>query len=1007
MKVFQSFRLDPVNQCLWRGDERVAITPRAFDVLRYMVEHSGRLVTHDEILDALWPRAHVNPEVVKKYMLAIRKVLGDDPQGATFIETMPRRGYRFVAAVMEDRGDAALPMAEVEPVGLVGRDAALAKLDGHLDEARRGRRQVVFVTGEPGIGKTALADAFQQRAARLTGVRIARGQCVEGFGGKEAYYPVLDALGELTRDRSSTPIVQALAVHAPTWLVQLPALVKASQRDALQREILGATRERMLREICEALDAITRDSPLILVFEDLQWADPSTLDLISALARRREAAKLLVACTYRPVDVDPLQSSLRSLKSELHSQGLCAEIVVERLAVDDVARYVEGKFTGSPATGFAEFLHRRCGGNPLFMRAIVQDMRDKGAIVEEAGAWRLAASLEKIDGRMPQTLQQMLDVQFHRLGASEQQVLRSACVAGHRFSAWLIAATLDMTVEEVEDICEGLADRQNLIKASGIDEVSPGVFSACYEFIHWLHREGIYRGLSDVSRPRLHRKIAARLESQRPAGDAKLEAAAELARHFEHGHDFARAIEYLFGAAVLAGTRFAYRESIRILEHALELVPRLASGAEVECRIHESIGDAHYALGAMAESARSYQLAAAHADRAGLKALQVGALSSLVRPLGLIDPSQGIAAIDQAARASEGLDDPLLVARTRMLAASTRLLYDDWRAADALACAASYEALRGRGDDEELSFHGMLHGHVLALEGRYDEAIDLFDRGLSTSRLITHFFALSGKTVALLRCGRLGEVLRIVRDGQAMAAKNGNEPWLFTFREAWLRMVALDFEGARRLCEGMIGSGPRYPTDQPQVIAFVAEAHAELERGDHERAIVAFTKVADARSPGKFFLHWLWRMTARLGLCDASLASGDLERARESCDLFLRKALATSEPSLRALAWDRKAKLAMAAGDDTAAHGHIQKALSAMESFAIPMAAWEINATACELNARAGRDAEADAHRAVAAACLAGVADSFTPDEPLRASLLAAARKRQRAMGHDGLLIRQ
>ncbi len=94
MKVFQPFRLDTVNHCLWRAEERVRLTPRAFDVLRYLVEHAERLVTQDEILEALWPETYVNPEVIKQYIRGIRKALGDDPEKPAYIETFPRRGYR-------------------------------------------------------------------------------------------------------------------------------------------------------------------------------------------------------------------------------------------------------------------------------------------------------------------------------------------------------------------------------------------------------------------------------------------------------------------------------------------------------------------------------------------------------------------------------------------------------------------------------------------------------------------------------------------------------------------------------------------------------------------------------------------------------------------------------------------------------------------------------------------------------------------------------------------------
>ena len=138
-------------------------------------------------------------------------------------------------------------------------------------KALRGERQIVFVTGEPGIGKTAVVDEFMRRAAAETpGVRIARGQCIEGYGSKEAYYPMLEALGQLCRGAGGDSVLQILVAQAPTWLVQFPALIPREHRESLQREILGATRERMLREIGDALEAIASQSPLLVVFEDLQ-----------------------------------------------------------------------------------------------------------------------------------------------------------------------------------------------------------------------------------------------------------------------------------------------------------------------------------------------------------------------------------------------------------------------------------------------------------------------------------------------------------------------------------------------------------------------------------------------------------------------------------------------------------------------------------------------------------------------------------------------------------------
>src|SRR5262249_43294875 len=158
-----------------------------------------------------------------------------------------------------------------------------------------------------------------------------------------------------------------------------PSLVKAEQREALQREILGATRERMVREICEALETLTAEHPLVLVFEDLHWVDPSTLDFISAVARRREKAKLLLLSTYRPVDVGLTQSPLKGLKQDLQVHRLCEEIALDPLGEPEVARYLAIEFGGASfPSDFASLVYRHSGGNALFMVALVKDIVAKG-----------------------------------------------------------------------------------------------------------------------------------------------------------------------------------------------------------------------------------------------------------------------------------------------------------------------------------------------------------------------------------------------------------------------------------------------------------------------------------------------------------------------------------------------------------------------------------------------------------------------------------------------------
>src|SRR5213076_864158 len=140
--------------------------------------------------------------------------------------------------------------------------------------------------GEAGIGKTSLVDTFVR--SLTAGIRIGRGQCLEQYGTGEAYLPVLEAIGRLCREQAQ--VVDVLHAHAPMWLLQMPSLVSDSDREFLNRGVSGATRERMLREMGEALETLTAEIPLVLILEDLHWSDYSTLDLISYLARQRQPA---------------------------------------------------------------------------------------------------------------------------------------------------------------------------------------------------------------------------------------------------------------------------------------------------------------------------------------------------------------------------------------------------------------------------------------------------------------------------------------------------------------------------------------------------------------------------------------------------------------------------------------------------------------------------------------------------------------------------------------------
>src|SRR5499433_1597965 len=265
---FADFRLDPDNACLWRGTQPIALTPKAFDVLHYLVTHPDQLVSKDTLLDAVWPETAVSDAVVRVAIGELRRALGDTVRAPQFIATVPRRGYRFLAPVTQAMPPDAPRLASPAPppapalslptsagchvrlaaTRLVGREAVLVRLHAALAQARQGVRQFLFLTGEPGIGKTAVVEAFAAQLSTDPTVWLASGQCVEHYGLGEPYLPVLEALGQLCRGPAGARLVSLLRQQAPTWLAQMPWLLTAADRDHLQQELQGTTRERMLRE---------------------------------------------------------------------------------------------------------------------------------------------------------------------------------------------------------------------------------------------------------------------------------------------------------------------------------------------------------------------------------------------------------------------------------------------------------------------------------------------------------------------------------------------------------------------------------------------------------------------------------------------------------------------------------------------------------------------------------------------------------------------------------------
>jgi DNA-binding winged helix-turn-helix (wHTH) protein len=1011
MKEFPPFHLDTVNQCLWRrwdrtDQERVLLTPRAYALLRYLVDHPGRLLTHAELLDALWPNTHVQAEVLKSHIFEVRTALGDDSKKPLFIETLPRRGYRFIAPV----SDGAAPALSVAPATgrLVGRHRPLAALREALQRAMKGERQIVFVTGEPGIGKTALVDEFQRQAALdIPDLRIGRGQCIEAYGSKEAYYPMLEALGQLCRGSGGHTIVDTLAAQAPTWLVQFPALLTREHRETLHREILGATRERMLREIGEALEAIASQTPLVLVFEDLQWVDHSTADLISVLARRRMPAPLMLIGTYRPTDVVIPDHPLKALTPDLSIRRLCREVALEPIAEEDVAEYLTPESSHAPRPdGLPRLLYRHSEGNPLFLVALLDHMTERGFISRDRDGWRLTVALEDIDLAVPENLRLVIDAQIERLTSEEQRALEVASVtAGPSSSVIASAAASELDPDVFEELCDRLARRNHIVRSAGSLDLPDGTTSPSYEFVHALYREVVYRRMPAGRRARLHRHIGEWGESL--YASQPHEAASWLAYQFESAADWARAITYLRLVAETAGRRHAPREATAILQHALDLSTKLPQPerATRETGILEQLA-AMYVVSFDTRAVETSEALAARAASGGFIDVEVKALIDMVYPLSWTDAERSLHVIDRALRLGDQQSNPLQRARTRASCLVRRIWVGGWNPRDAEDCGRALAEIRRSGDRLMVASHLVEFNFIRWISSEYraarQDAVEslaiLADARvenpyLSFADWLSHFTL----PWSLLFLGEWGQALQTLTADITLADKNGERYRAQTLQlyRAWIHLHAMDFPAVVETCGSLLPFFDEPARDPWRRFCLALAGSAEAASGRYEAAELHLLAARGEMDRRPVIHDWYSRLILEGALSELWLAKQDLAHARLEAERFLELTRATAERTWQALAWDTNARVATAERDFNRAQKCIDQALSTMEGFEVPLAAWRVHGTAAELSARLGNNAAAEQHRASSRATILRLADSLPHDEPLRVTFLSAPPVRQ------------
>jgi DNA-binding winged helix-turn-helix (wHTH) protein/predicted ATPase len=572
---FGAFRFDAPTGRLWRGDDEVALRPKTAAVLGCLVDRPGDVVSKRQLLDTVWPEGFVGDAVVTVCVNELRQIFGDDPRRPRFIVTAHRRGYRFVAPV-SPAPPALADIGEASSSLFVGRDAELAMLDEWWQLADGGQRQVVFIAAQAGVGKTALVEAFTARLAARQRPDIAWGQSLEQVGVGEAYLPVLDALSELGRGPHGHHVREVLRAVAPAWLLQLPSLLEPDDLESLPRQTLGASPERMLREVGDALAELTADRSLVLVCEDLHHGDRSTIDLLAYLARRREPARLLVLCTYRPAEIVARSHPLRQVVQDLRGRRLCGFLALELLTRQAVATYVARRMAPAVPSGELVYdVHGRTSGNALFLTRLVDYLVDRDLLVGVSGELHGRQPLDRLG--IPDSVRQFIERQLDELAVDDRALVEAASVAGTEFATEAVYAAArgertDLSASAVEERFATLARAGGVLAEAGLGEWPDGTVTARYRFHHALYHEVLYSRLPPARRAAAHVRIGERLTAG--FGSHTGEIAAELAMHFERGREYERAVRHLAAAAERAMQRAAPREALAYATRGLDVLER-------------------------------------------------------------------------------------------------------------------------------------------------------------------------------------------------------------------------------------------------------------------------------------------------------------------------------------------------------------------------------------------------------------------------------------------------
>ncbi len=948
------------------------------------------------------PPSRFKPELPAEFDMIIARALAKDRQHrygsalemADALKSMQGTTASFTALPVTT-GPLSL---DAEPESFVGREPEMKELDRLLNRATEGAGRVVFITGEPGIGKTSVVEEFLRRSRKnYSNLLFSRGRCVEQYGTGEAYLPFLDAVGTMLGGPGRERISALLRNYAPTWCLQFPAVfVSSGIWENLQQETMGVNKERMLREMGDALAALSASSAVVLVLEDLHWADPSSIDLLRHLGQRIANKRLLIIGTYRPAEVEMSDHPLKMYKLEMQSHNLCDEVLLGSLGQEHIAAYLDARFAPNDfPPDLASVIERKTEGHPLFAISLAQFLAESRNIAKIDGRWSVARELSEMNLEAPENVRSMIRKKIEALDEADRRALQYASVEGDEFLSTVVASLLGMDDLELEERLALLDRVHRLILTVGEEELPDGSLATRYRFAHALYQNVLYGDLVSKRRILLHRQAGEQLAAH--YGKQSPRIAAQLAMHFERGRDFKRAVEYFIFAGDNAIRLYAGAEAAEHYDRALTLVEKLPDEQRPELllTLYQKRGGVNLAMGRFQQAVDDYTEMLEQARASGSITKESAALNGLTMTLFYSHRLEEITArADEILRTAELTGSDALRIEAMQVIALNHLGHGELAKAKPMlddiingARTLNYRPVLLTG----LAWRAILH----FFQTEYDAAERMLAEARElASELSDAFLLLEGYFVLGMvqgNQGRVSEALATFERGLDIAERYGDRFWSPRIPNCigWVYRESQDFETALKYDQRGFDVGQSLNVLEAQANSLINLGINYGRVGSTEKTLITFSEVERIFQKDTWF-KWRYNIRLQAGKAEHWIGERDFEKAEKYAARLLETATLYEARKYVAVAHKLLAEVAVSKNDFARAEAELEAALAQLETHPVPVVAWKVYAALASLRAHLGDGPGAKEAFTEAATIADRIAASIT-DEPLRKIFLSSA----------------